>query len=218
MEDKDIAPGQSRRGMIVGLVALAGVAAGVAGVYGIGSGARNGESAACPGAAALTAKLGPLARGEVAALNVAATPQPLVPLAFARPDGSPATLADFKGRTVLLNLWATWCVPCRKEMPALDALQADLGGPGFEVVSVNIDTNRVDRAASFLDEIKVDRLTRYADHSARIFQDLKAQGLAFGMPTTLVVDRQGCMLASLAGPAEWASEDAKAFVRAAMGG
>ena len=102
-------------------------------------------------------------------------------------------------------------------MPALDALEASLGGPDFTVAAVNVDQRNTERAASFLDEVKVSHLTRYADPSAKIFADLKVAGLAFGMPTTVLLDKQGCVLASLAGPADWASADAKTFVTAALG-
>jgi thiol-disulfide isomerase/thioredoxin len=118
---------------------------------------------------------------------------------------------------VLFNLWATWCVPCRKEMPALDALQGKLGGPDFEVVSVNIDTRNLDKPQAWLKEVGINRLTSYADPSAKVFQELKAIGKAFGMPTTLIVDRNGCEVATLAGPAEWASADAIKLVNAAIG-
>jgi thiol-disulfide isomerase/thioredoxin len=162
-------------------------------------------------------RLEALAKGEIAALQVRARPEALPPLAFAAPDGKQLTLADFKGRTVLLNLWATWCAPCKKEMPALDKLQQELGGPDFEVVAVNIDTRNVERANDFLDEIGVKTLKRYADHSAKIFQELKKAGKATGMPTTLLIDREGREIANLAGPAEWASADAFAFIRAVLG-
>ena len=132
-------------------------------------------------------------------------------------DGKPRTLADFRGRTVLLNLWATWCVPCRKEMPALDALQAKLGGDDFEVVAVNIDTRNLDKPKAWLKEVGIKRLGYYADPSAKVFQDLKAIGKAFGMPTTLLIDPNGCELGTLAGPAEWASEDAIKLIEAALG-
>jgi thiol-disulfide isomerase/thioredoxin len=118
---------------------------------------------------------------------------------------------------VLLNLWATWCVPCRKEMPALDALQAKLGGPDFEVVAVNIDTRNLDKPKSFLQEVGVAHLTYYSDANAKVFQDLKAVGKAMGMPTTLLIDPNGCEIASLAGPAEWASDDSLRLVSAALG-
>lgn len=171
---------------------------------------------ACPGADAVTARLKPLATGEIAALQVIERPAPLRSLAFQDGDGKPVTLEAFRGKAVLLNLWATWCAPCRKEMPALDRLQAELGGPEFEVVAVNIDTRNFDRPRQFLAEVKAQRLAYYADPQAKIFQDLKAAGRAFGMPTTLLIDRQGCELAWLAGPAEWASPEALAFVRAAI--
>jgi len=115
-----------------------------------------------------------------------------------------------------LNLWATWCVPCRKEMPALDALEGKLGNDKFQVVAVNIDTRNLDKPKAWLQEIGVKRLGYYADSSAKVFQDLKAVGRAFGMPTTLLVDAKGCELGVLAGPAEWASEDAIKLVEAAL--
>jgi thiol-disulfide isomerase/thioredoxin len=126
-------------------------------------------------------------------------------------------MEHWRGRTVLLNLWATWCVPCRKEMPALDALEQRLGGPKFEVVAVNIDTRDGDKPRAWLKEVGVERLAFYADPSARTFQDLKSIGRAFGMPTTLLIDGQGCEIATIAGPAEWASEDAIKLINAALG-
>ena len=102
------------------------------------------------------------------------------------PTGRDRTLADWRGRTVLLNLWATWCVPCRKEMPALDALEGKLGGPGFEVVAVNIDTRDPQKPLAFLKDVGVTRLAYFSDPSAHVFEDLKTAGKAFGMPTTLL--------------------------------
>ena len=197
---------------------IAGVILGLAGVYGIATLTRNaGGDAACRPAVELAKKLGPLARGEVAAVNIATTPLRLPDLAFQDAAGKPLTLEHWRGRTVLLNLWATWCVPCRKEMPALDALEQRLGGPGFEVVAVNIDTRDVDKPKAWLNEVGVQKLGYYADPSARTFQDLKAIGRAFGMPTTLLVDPQGCEIATIAGPAEWASDDAIKLIKAALG-
>jgi thiol-disulfide isomerase/thioredoxin len=162
-------------------------------------------------------RLAPLARGEVAAVLVAKDPQRVPDLAFTGPDGAKKTLADYRGRTVLLNLWATWCAPCRQEMPALDRLQAALGGPDFEVVAVNIDTRNVDKPKAWLKEAGVERLAYYADPEAKVFHDLRRVGKAVGMPTTLLVDPEGCELALINGPAEWASEDALKLVRAALG-
>jgi thiol-disulfide isomerase/thioredoxin len=117
---------------------------------------------------------------------------------------------------VLLNLWATWCVPCRKEMPALDTLEQRLGGPGFEVVAINIDTRDPDKPKAWLKEVGVEKLAYYADPDAKVFQDLKGIGRAFGMPTTLLLDRQGCEIGTIAGPAEWASPDAVKLIQAAI--
>jgi thiol-disulfide isomerase/thioredoxin len=152
----------------------------------------------------------------VAAVGVSQTPKTLPSLAFKDASGADKTLADWRGRTVLLNLWATWCVPCRKEMPALDALQAKLGGPDFAVVAINIDTRDTDKPKAWLKDVGIHKLGYYADNSAKVFQDLKAAGKAFGMPTTLLVDPNGCELAALAGPAEWASDDAVKLVTAAL--
>jgi thiol-disulfide isomerase/thioredoxin len=198
---------------------VTGVAVGLAGIYGMQALMRNpgkGGEAACRPAVELAKRLAPLARGEVAAVTVATEPQRLPPLTFQDADKAPKTLADWRGRTVLLNLWATWCVPCRKEMPALEALQARLGGPNFEVVAVNIDTRDPEKPKTWLKDVGITKLGYYADPNAKIFQDLKMAGKAFGMPTTLLVDDQGCEVAKLAGPAEWASEDAVKLVQAAL--
>jgi len=207
-----------RRLILVLAGGLAGVIVGLAGVYGITALSRNaGGDKACRPAVALAAKVAPYARGEVAAVNVAKSPLKVPDLTFQDASGKTLDLADFKGRTVLLNLWATWCVPCRKEMPTLDALEQKLGGPDFQVVAVNIDTRDPDKPKAFLEDIGVHKLAYYADPSAKSFQDLKAIGRAFGMPTTLLVDPNGCEIGTIAGPAEWASDDALKLIKAALG-
>jgi thiol-disulfide isomerase/thioredoxin len=195
---------------------IAGAAIGLAAVYGIGTMQRNAGDAACTEALAVAQRVAPLARGEVAAFAVADRAQRLPDLAFQDAAGNPLHLADWRGRTVLLNLWATWCVPCRKEMPALEALAQKLGSPAFEVVTVNIDTRDPDKPRAWLKEVGIDGLTYYADPSAKVFQDLKVAGRAAGMPTTLLVDPAGCEIGTLAGPAEWASDDAVKLVTAAL--
>jgi thiol-disulfide isomerase/thioredoxin len=207
----------SKRLAVILLGGAAGVAVGLAAVYGIGMLQRNVEGdASCMPAVEIARRIAPFAKGEVAALTPAATPLRLPELKFQDISGRTKTLADWRGRTVLLNLWATWCVPCRKEMPALDALQEKLGGPTFEVVTVNIDTRDPDKPKAWLKEVGIKNLAFYADPSAKVFQDLKTVGKALGMPTTLLVDGVGCEIASLSGPAEWASEDALALVKAAL--
>ncbi|HMA56133.1 MAG TPA: TlpA disulfide reductase family protein [Pseudolabrys sp.] len=197
---------------------IAGVVVGLAGVYGIATLTRNaGGDATCRPAVALASKIAPFAHGEVAAVNVAKSPLKIPDLAFQDAAGKQLTLEHWRGRTVLLNLWATWCVPCRKEMPALAALEQRLGGPEFEVVAVNIDTRDAEKPRAWLKEVGVTKLAYYADPSARTFQDLKAIGRAFGMPTTLLIDPHGCEIGTINGPAEWASDDAIKLIKATLG-
>lgn len=196
---------------------LIGTVVGFAGIYGIGrlKGNATGDSA-CRGAVDLARKLAPLAQGEVAGLTMATSPLRLPDLAFEDAEGKPKKLSDWRGRTVLLNLWATWCVPCRKEMPALDRLQAKLGGRDFEVVAVNIDTRDPEKPKNFLKEANLTRLGYFSDQKAKVFQDLKAIGRALGMPTSVLVDGKGCEIATIAGPAEWDSDDAVQLITAAV--
>ena len=150
---------------------MAGALIGFAGVYGLG-GFKRGASGdpACGGAVELARKIAPLAHGEVAALTMATTPSQLPDLAFEDADGKPRKLSDWRGKTVLVNLWATWCVPCRKEMPALDSLQAKLGGKDFEVVA---DQHRHPRSrqAEELPE-------RGQSDPARLFHRSESQGFS----------------------------------------
>ena len=210
-------PAAARRiPLAIGAV-LIGAAIGYAAVYAIG-GMRRGVSGdpACRGAVELAHKLAPLAQGEVAALTMASAPLRLPDLAFADADGKPKKLSDWRGRTVLVNLWATWCVPCRKEMPALDRLQGRLGGADFEVVAVNIDTRDPEKPRDFLKAADLTRLGYFSDPKAKVFQDLKEVGRALGMPTSVLVDGKGCEIATIAGPADWSSDDAVKLITAAL--
>ena len=194
-----------------------GAVIGFAGVYGIGGLKRSAAGdPACRGAVDVARRLTPLAHGEVAALTMATVPLRLPDLAFEDAEGRPKKLSDWRGRTVLVNLWATWCLPCRKEMPALENLQTRLGGPNFEVVAVNIDTRDPEKPKNFLKEVNLTRLGYFSDQKAKVFQDLKAIGRALGMPTSVLVDGEGCEIATIAGPAEWDSEDAVKLITAAV--
>ena len=195
---------------------IAGVAAGLAAVYGIGTLKRNAADAACASAVELAQHLAPLARGEVAAFTVADRSLRLPDVAFRDAQGSEHRLADWRGRTMLLNLWATWCVPCRREMPALQGLQEKLGGPNFEVVAINIDTRDPEKPRTFLQEANLTRLGYFNDQKAKVFQDLKSIGRALGMPTSVLVDPKGCEIATIAGPAQWDSDDAVKLITAAV--
>jgi thiol-disulfide isomerase/thioredoxin len=201
---------------LISIAATVAVLAVLAGVYGIDRLRSNPADAACQPAVNTAARIAPLVQGEVAALTVAQTPFRVPDVAFKDAEGRDRTLADWRGRTVLLNLWATWCVPCRSEMPALDALEGDLGGPHFQVVAVNIDTRDPHKPLAFLKEIGVKRLAYYSDQSARVYEDLKTAGKAFGMPTTLIVDPSGCEIGDMAGPAAWSSPDGVKLVSAAI--
>ena len=211
-------PARMRTSTLIFVATLLGAAAGLAAVYGIGGLQRNaGSDPACSSAVEAAKRLSPLVRGEVAAFTPAAAPRRLPALSFRDGSGKQLTLADFKGRTVLLNLWATWCVPCRKEMPTLDALQRELGGAGFEVLAINLDTRDLEKAKKFLADVGVRSLGFYEDQSLGTFEALKAAGRVVGLPTTFLIDGQGCELGVLQGPAEWASADALALIRAAIG-
>src|SRR6476619_6395784 len=148
-----------KRIALIVLGGVVGVAVGLAGVYGIGRLTGNaGADPACQASVETARRMAALVRGEVAAVSVANAPKSLPPLAFRDGGGAVKSLADWRGRTVLLNLWATWCVPCRKEMPALDALQSKLGGASFEVVSINIDTRDTDKPKDWLKTVGVTKL------------------------------------------------------------
>ena len=210
-------PAPTRRiPLAIGAVLIGG-AIGFAGIYGIGGlkHASTGDPA-CRAAVDTAQRLAPLAHGEVAALTMATTPLQLPDLAFEDIDGKPKKLSDWRGKTVLVNLWATWCVPCRKETPALDGLQTKLSGPNFEVVAINIDTRDPDKPKNFLKDAKLTRLGYFSDKNAKVFQDLKAIGRALGMPTSVLVDGRGCEIATISGPAEWDSDDAIKLIKAAV--
>ncbi|WP_296417028.1 TlpA disulfide reductase family protein [Pseudooctadecabacter sp.] len=129
---------------------------------------------------------------------------------FVNEDGSDMTLAAFEGKHVLLNFWATWCAPCRKEMPHLSQVQAELGSDDFEVVTVATGLNQRPAMERFLAEIGVDNLPLHTDPNSALARDFGVVGL----PVTLVLDPQGYEVARLIGDADWASDNAKAILRA----
>jgi thiol-disulfide isomerase/thioredoxin len=164
------------------------------------------------GSASLKSPLAGLNTGPVAAFVIKPKPVEVPQFSFATADGGTKSLKDWQGKVVLLNLWATWCVPCREEMPALDKLQAALGGKDFDVVAINIDKGGPEKAQSFLKEIGVTDLPLYTDPTGKLFSVLRA----IGMPTTLLIDGKGNEIGRLAGPADWASPEAKKLIEAAI--
>jgi thiol-disulfide isomerase/thioredoxin len=210
-----------RRARYFLLAAFLGTIAGFAGVYLTGGLQRNASvfsDSSCVNAGLAAKRLMPLSKGEVAAFAPNSTPRRATPIEFKDGSGRTVSLADFKGRVVLINLWATWCVPCRKEMPALDELEQKLGGKDFVVLAINLDQRGGDKPKKFLEEIKVKSLLYYEDPTTNVFQKLRGAGRAPGLPSTILVDRDGCELGFLPGPAEWASEDALALIRAVLAG
>jgi thiol-disulfide isomerase/thioredoxin len=202
---------------------VAGVLAGAVAVYVSESGSGNNAPAqiavgdskddvACAAKSERAKKVAAAATGQVAALLPADPPQSLKSLAFNGPDGNPMTIADHAGKTVLLNLWATWCAPCRKEMPSLAALQSEMGSRDFEVVAISVDRKGLAASRQFLNEVGASALKLYADPSAQALGALQAVGL----PASILIDRQGREIGRLLGPAEWNSPEAKALIKAAV--
>jgi thiol-disulfide isomerase/thioredoxin len=216
IDTPDTPPRPRRRKLIVLGSVLVGAVIGYAAVARFGDYRATPGDPTCQPAVALSKKIAPLAKGEVAGLTMATAPLKLPDLAFLDAEGQPKKLSDWRGKTVLVNLWATWCVPCRKEMPALDELQGKLGGSDFEVVAINIDTRDPAKPKAFLKDGNLRKLAYFTDANAKVFQDLKGVGRALGMPTSVLVDGKGCEIATIAGPAEWASDDAVKLIKAAV--
>lgn len=191
-------------------------AAGAGFLYAGGPSGKEARAADCAAAARTAEAVKDLAKGEVAAMNISKAPEKLADYGFNDPDGKPVSLAAFRGKTVLLNVWATWCVPCRAELPELDRLQGELGSDRFQVVAVNIDTSRPERPKKLFEDTGVKALTLYADPKANIFFELKQAGKALGLPVTMLIDPEGCQLGLMNGPAAWHSADARALVSKAV--
>jgi thiol-disulfide isomerase/thioredoxin len=163
-----------------------------------------------------TATVGPAGSGSanLLTLSVFDQPRPVPEIGFQDDQGHDLTLADFRGRVVLLNLWATWCVPCRKEMPTLDRLQARLGGKDFVVIALSIDRKGIEAVRGFYHEVGVKKLGIYLDPSGKGSHDLAIPGL----PATLLIDREGREVARKLGEAEWDSPEMVSLVQRTMHG
>jgi thiol-disulfide isomerase/thioredoxin len=199
------------------LAALAGcaVVAASAGVYAIFGGEGNapvGVSAAQAGQTADIALDKSLSTGAIAAFVFKSGRADIDSGPFKNADGKEMTLADRKGKVVLVNLWATWCAPCRKEMPDLAQLQKDYGGDDFEVVAISVDLKGADASSAFLKEIGADNLALYTDKTTRVMKKLGA----IGLPVTILIDRQGKEIGRLLGPAHWTADEARKLIEAAI--
>lgn len=205
--------------LLAGVVALV-IAGGAA--YGIltfhQAGGFETATGPCAGTGVIVDRVKPKIGGEVAAMVPASGPLSLSQLQFQKADGSKTTLADWSGKTILLNLWATWCAPCRAEMPALDKLQAALGSKDFEVVTINVDSASAgDKPHKFLSEVGVKSLSFQSDPTLGVVKALQKVSRSRGLPTTMLIDGKGCEIGTMYGPAQWDSPDAQKLIAAAMG-
>ncbi len=150
--------------------------------------------------------------GPMAAFVYKSQPTAVPPMKFVDAKGEPRSLEDWRGKVVLLNLWATWCAPCRKEMPDLDRLQREMGNATFDVVALGVDRGGVKAAEKFLEQVGTTSLALYVDPTAKMANELRV----IGLPATLLIDAQGREIGRLLGPADWASDEAKALIRSAM--
>jgi thiol-disulfide isomerase/thioredoxin len=139
-------------------------------------------------------------------------PKSLPEIAFTDGAGAGHKLAEWKGKVVLVNLWATWCAPCKKEMPSLARLQAKLGGADFTVLPISLDRGGPDKPGKYLTAAKLDGLGLYLDSANALLQTLQAPGL----PLSVLLDREGREIARMAGPAEWDSAEAETIIKDAI--
>ena len=209
-----------QRNAIIG-GAVAGIIAGMGAVYWIAHDERKPEAAPdvaaeesseSAGGAWQTSVTRELAKGAMAAFVVRPTREPVADAEFFNEANEKVHLSQWRGKVVLVNLWATWCAPCRKEMPSLAALQAQVGSPDFEVVAISLDRKGADPAAAFLIETGATSLKLYVDPSAAALDKF----LSPGLPTTVLLDRDGNEIGRLLGPAEWSSTEAITLIRAAV--
>ncbi|PKQ13541.1 MAG: thioredoxin [Alphaproteobacteria bacterium HGW-Alphaproteobacteria-1] len=165
-------------------------------------------------AVADTAALEALRDGHMKKLMFHAAPKPAPLTEFERADGTTGTLADYRGQHVVLNFWATWCAPCRAEMPTLANLQTELGSEAFSVVTIATGRNPPPAMKKFFDEIGVTNLPLHRDPKSALAREMGV----FGLPITVILDPDGHELARLTGDADWDSDSAKAIIRALVEG
>ncbi len=222
MSDQNDSPTRNRLWLRPLPIGLAGAALAIAAVLLFGNAGGPVPAGSCPARPEAARAVGAAATGELAALTPTGTGRSYEDLSFIDDTGRPMTLADFAGRPLLVNFWATWCIPCREEMPALNSLAAAYSDDVFSVVPVNLDTgaDAMDKARDFLGTEKLSNLPLLNDPTFQAFERLKATGVALGLPATVLVDAKGCELAILQGPAEWNSRDGHKVIDAliAVGG
>ena len=146
---------------------------------------------------------------DLSKLKYLETPVPAAATAFTDGAGASHTLADFKGKVLVVNFWATWCAPCVKEMPTLDALQASMGGDKFAVIAINQDREGQKVAERFIAKNEWKNIALYVEPSARFQKDARIMGL----PTSILIDKQGNEVARLEGTMAWDAPEVKAEIQ-----
>jgi thiol-disulfide isomerase/thioredoxin len=151
--------------------------------------------------------------GKQRGFSLHKTPQTVPAFVFQDGDGKRVRTSDLRGKVIVLNLWATWCAPCREEMPTLDRLQAQLGGKDFEVIALSVDQSGPPIVRKFFDQINVKNLRLYVDTTSDVLEKLKVPGL----PVTLLLDRNGRELGRLVGTTRWDSPEMVEFLQSVIG-
>ena len=153
--------------------------------------------------------------GEMADFTPAFPPRGAPQVPFVAPGGEPAALQDFRGKVILVNLWATWCAPCLEELPSLDTLQAELGSEDFSVVAIAAEPRAEDKARRFFEENDIDHLALYSDPMLSL---ASAMGGTGALPISILYDARGREIGRLTGGADWAGADARALIEAVIAG
>jgi thiol-disulfide isomerase/thioredoxin len=197
------------------LAALVGAAVAIAITLWVGNAGLL-KAADCVPQPAAAAKVDAAAVGQLAALNGTGTGRGYSAMSFTDAAGKPVKLSDFAGKALLVNFWASWCIPCRAEMPALDTLAAAENDDGFMVLPINLDLGRggLDKAKKFLADGGWRHLPLYADSTMEAFKQLQVAAVATGLPSTLLIDKKGCEIGVLQGPAVWDSAEGKNVIAA----
>ncbi len=218
MTDQSPAPPRRLRPTRVLLIALASAAVALVLTLVIGN-FMPAEAHQCDPQVVKGQKLDAAAVGLLAALTGTGEGRGYADMAFKDSAGAAKTIADFKGKKLLVNFWASWCVPCRAEMPALDKVATTYNSDRFMVLPINLDIGEggLEKAKKFLADENLEDLPLYADSTFSAFERLKQNAVAVGLPATLLLDEKGCELAVLQGPAEWDSPDGKAVIDTLIG-
>ena len=211
MTEKDKENQASRTRMMVPVLIGALIAAFAATMF-MGSEPEKKQTASAPAASSSSTISKALITGQMKNF-VLKTDLPALPeVPFRNGEDKEMKLSDWKGRVVMLNLWATWCAPCRHEMPSINRLQEEFGSDQFEVVALSVDRKGLSASAKFLEEVKASALKLYVDKTSDALQKLGV----IGLPATFLIDREGREIGRLLGPAEWDSDEAKALIKAAL--